>query len=814
MFKTRSRKIIKDVRARRGRSALIIIAITIGVFGVATLVGLTDILISQLEGDLDKDAIAMTKVYVALPEGQVSAEENSAYLEKLAALPGVEHVEGQAVYPVSWRQTDADDFSDSNLISFTEPFGEVDLEPVSRVIEGRYPAPNVGEIAIERRFADKYGLDVGDSMVFRQPGAEEAEQPWEIVGIVFHPYYVMSPAINEEIVAEENIYANYTDAQQITGFPGLSSIMARYDKVETARDENDRFMQALNEETPYVPVWSYFDDPDDYFLIEQVTLTTDVLDMLAIVAILVSGFLVANVINTIVLEQKQQIGIMKSLGANRWDSLFIYIGMALFYGIVGTLFGILLALPAAATLAQSLAPQAKTYIEGFEVSSRGILIGAILGLLVPVLSSLIPVYNGTRISVLDAITDLGISFNWGKSRFSRWIGRLPLPITVRQALSNIAQKKSRLALTVFTLTLAVSAFMGVTAVFGSLMDTMDDMFATFNFDATFTPQTAQDFTRVQSLIMENIEEAENVYAGYSTSVELEGYESGDPLTEGSSQIEAFGIDPASPVIQFDLEEGTGWEDDATREGVVLTRALADKLGKDAGDMVHVTISGQEYEYKIIGVDSYPNDLLYFRWQELASLAGFVDANGTPLPGTFYVDLRGEPDVAEVDTVIEDIRQLMLAEDIQGTFSNQPEYEEGQLEQVSLISVIFNITSALMALIGAVGLLTTLSMAVVERQKEIGVMRSIGAGSTTIVAQFLVEGVLVGFIAWLAAIPLSVGLGYLLYGAMAGDSAFVFHYPPDVVLLGLVGVLVIAAAASIYPSMSAARRTVSDILRYK
>jgi putative ABC transport system permease protein len=128
-------------------------------------------------------------------------------------------------------------------------------------------------------------------------------------------------------------------------------------------------------------------------------------------------------------------------------------------------------------------------------------------------------------------------------------------------------------------------------------------------------------------------------------------------------------------------------------------------------------------------------------------------------------------------------------------------------------MIFNIVSFVLALVGAVGLLATLSMSVLERQKEIGVMRSIGAGSGTIVSQFLVEGVLVGVIAWLTALPLSVGLGFGLI-AMLDFSEFNFSYPPQVAFLGLFGVILIAAVASIWPSVSAARRTVSDILRYQ
>jgi putative ABC transport system permease protein len=129
-------------------------------------------------------------------------------------------------------------------------------------------------------------------------------------------------------------------------------------------------------------------------------------------------------------------------------------------------------------------------------------------------------------------------------------------------------------------------------------------------------------------------------------------------------------------------------------------------------------------------------------------------------------------------------------------------------------MIFQLASAVMAAVGAIGLLATLSMAVFERQKEIGVMRSIGARSLTIITQFQVEGILIGVIAWLLALPLSYLLALALMDSLGFAEFFEFHYPLWVTGLGLVGIVIIAALASLWPSIAASRKTVSDILRYQ
>ena len=771
MIKTRTRKIFGDIMARKGRTALVVLSIVIGVFGVVTLVGMNDLVVSQLNEDMNPDEITMTHVYVISQGQPITMEENRAFLDSLSKLPGVQVVEGQAIYLADWKRAEEasdvnSDFETGNILAFTEPFGEVKLEPPSRLVEGRYPQPGKNEIAVEQRFVEEYGVNIGDKLVFRElTGGGSEPQEWEIVGLVFHPYFTISVAVGDNIEPANNIYAAYEDAQQIAGFPGLSSFYARYPSVDEAKVSLNQFLEAVSTETPYIPVFSWVDNPDDSFIIGQVQSVTGVMNVLAALAMIVSGFLVTNVINSIVIEQKRQIGLMKSLGASRWDNFFIYAGMALIYGIIGTFFGVLLGIPTALLLAKALDSLALTYISGFQVSIVAVVLGIVMGLLIPVLASLIPVFNGTRVTILDAMTDFGISSNWGKTRLSRFIGRLPLPINIRQAFSNIAQKKGRLVLTGITLTLAVGAFMGVTAVFTSLGTQIDAIFDTFNYEISMSPQKAQDFEELRTLITENVDGVEDVFAGYGVAVAVEGYESTDPISQGSNQLSGFGIDTTSPVIQFTLDEGTGWSEDPTRQGVVLTGGLADKLKKGVGDSVVVSVAGQSHEYEIIGVDTFPFDFIYFDWQELATIAGFVDDENKPLPGTFYVSLTGNPTVEDVDHVIEQMTTVMLANGIQGVYNNQPKTEEEQAASLDLFSLILNMTSGVMAAVGAIGLLAALSMAVYERQKEIGVMRSIGAGSTTIVTQFLVEGILVGILAWIVAVPLSFGIGRVLAGGI-------------------------------------------------
>ncbi len=817
MLRTRSRKILRDILSRKGRTVLVVLSILVGVFGVTVMVSLSDLITRQLKADLKSEQISHNHVYVVAPGGTITLDDNLVYFDHIRQLPNVVDVEGQAVYPVYWQKAGAEnraEYSDGFIVAFTEPFGQVNLEPIARVTQGRYPNPGVNEIAVEQRFADAHGIGVGDQLAFRPLGNSSDLVPaWTVVGLVLHPYFTISPALGDQIPPEDAVYANYADAQQIVGFPGLTAIHLRYTSLNAAKEGAEALSALLAADTPYVAISNFYDDPDSNFLLDVVSQVTNVFAALGAIAMVVSGFLVTNVINTIVLEQKKQIGVMKSLGATFWDMLVVYAGIALIYGVIGTLLGVLIAIPIAGWMAESLATYAFTYINGIHLSAVGIGVGVIMGLLVPVLAAFLPVLNGTRVTILQAITDLGISSNWGKSRISRLIGRLPFPRTIIHALSNLWQKKGRLVLTGLALTFAVAAFMGTTAEVTSLRDVIDSIYNSTNFEIGVAPLQAQDTATLTHLILDNMPEAEAVYPGGTVAVGLAGYESSDTFNEGSNQAQVLGIDPANPPLNFALIAGTGWQNDPNQQGVIISRTIASSLGNSVGDTLHFSYGDRSADYAIIGVQDYPFDQVYMDWRALATLTGYTDAAGQPLAGYFFVNLKGDPGINAVDRQMDRLAAILNANSIQATLVNQIKTQDNGAQSINVFGIMFNTMSAVMAAVGAIGLLAVLSMAVYERQREIGVMRSVGAGSWTIMSQFLVEGVLVGVAAWIAAVPLSYGLGYGLNQVLPFDYV-TYVFPPMVLAIGLAGVVLIAGVASLWPSLAASRKTVSDILRYQ
>ncbi len=104
----------------------------------------------------------------------------------------------------------------------------------------------------------------------------------------------------------------------------------------------------------------------------------------------------------------------------------------------------------------------------------------------------------------------------------------------------------------------------------------------------------------------------------------------------------------------------------------------------------------------------------------------------------------------------------------------------------------------------------------ERTREIGVMRAIGASSRSIAGLFIGEGLLLGLLSWLIALPLSLPAGYLMTRALGAaiNGEIVFHYTPTGAGYWLVIITVLAIAASWLPAQGATRVSVRESLAYQ
>ena len=124
---------------------------------------------------------------------------------------------------------------------------------------------------------------------------------------------------------------------------------------------------------------------------------------------------------------------------------------------------------------------------------------------------------------------------------------------------------------------------------------------------------------------------------------------------------------------------------------------------------------------------------------------------------------------------------------------------------------------LIAAVGALGLMGTMSTNVLERTREIGVMRAIGASDGAVQRIVVVEGILIGLLSWLVGGALAYPVGALLSGAVGRvlfQASLPYTFSASGVFTWLAIVIVLAGVASFLPAWNASRLTVREVLAYE
>jgi putative ABC transport system permease protein len=137
--------------------------------------------------------------------------------------------------------------------------------------------------------------------------------------------------------------------------------------------------------------------------------------------------------------------------------------------------------------------------------------------------------------------------------------------------------------------------------------------------------------------------------------------------------------------------------------------------------------------------------------------------------------------------------------------------------IDVVIIFLLIMAILTAFVGSMGLTGAMSINVLERTREIGVMRAIGAVDVAIMRSVIIEALIIGLISWILAIGLSFPIGYFLLkiiGESLLDSPIALSFTPLGILLWLAIVIILSVFASIMPARNAARLTINEVLAYE
>jgi putative ABC transport system permease protein len=332
----------------------------------------------------------------------------------------------------------------------------------------------------------------------------------------------------------------------------------------------------------------------------------------------------------------------------------------------------------------------------------------------------------------------------------------------------------------------------------------------FNFDAMLTLDRAYRSEKVQheALSVPGITQTDVWLQLPARRVRPDGSES------GMMYMFAPHVGDSSLIRSPAISEGR-WLTPEDDNAVVVPSALfQDEPDLGVGKEIVLKIYGKEQSFKIVGtfLGSTFASIIYANYDYLARVANRVGEADALLVRTQAHDAASVQ--AQSEALERHLERVGLRVSTVTTLPNEKAEAEVSFDAIVALLLVMAI---LLALVGGLGLMGTMSINVLERTREIGVLRAIGAPNRGVAQVFILEGITIGLLSWclgsLLAIPMSQALNAAVGGAMMG-APLTYSYSMPGLWAWLAVVLVLSALASLIPARNASGMTVREVLAYE
>lgn len=538
------------------------------------------------------------------------------------------------------------------------------------------------------------------------------------------------------------------------------------------------------------------------------------LALLAFFSVFLSGFLVFNAMAALFAQQIQYIGIMKGIGAQRRTIVQMYMVFILIFSLVAMAIAIPTSARAWASLSSFFSERMNYYVSGgFRYVPFAVILQLIIGLILPQAAGFLPTLRASKISVQEAITETGIVSGQSKKgwidRLLEKFKRLSRPVLI--AIRNTFRRKSRLILTLITLSLGGALFIASFNVRASLEAYVDQISkyiladVSIDFERNYRIDEIEKF----ALAIPGVQFVEPRGGAYCQLINENG--------EAADNVEMLGAPPQSKLIEPVLIKGR-WLIPGDENAIVLNEAfIARYPNLDIGDTLTLYVNHREVDWTIVGFFQFiGNDsfMVYVPLDHLNEVTGNTNqATNFQIVAAPQVKQAGQVDAlaADVDAYFRE-RGFHIS-----SASSSDSLVGNATLGLDTLTIFLLIISGLNALVGSIGLTGTMSMNVMERTREIGVMRAIGATDGQVMRQVIIEGTLIGLLSWVIAFalafPLSSFMAFIVNTSIFGvNGSNSFTATGFLIWFGIVGVL--SLVASILPARNAARLTIREVLAYE
>ncbi len=797
LIKPRWSKVISDLWDNKTRTLLVVSSIAVGVFSIGMIMTAYAI----LGNDMNASFAAQNPAHIDITTDLFDDD----FIRVIQRVEGVASVEGRRT--ISVRGTNDDITWQSLKIIAVD-----DFETMGANLLGAHEgaqSPGVREMVVTENFMITSGYEVGDMIKIELPDGSTHTLP--LVGLV-----IDQVTDSGDVAAVPNLYVTRETLKSLGMTDDFNHLYVRV----TGTGGNEAFIETVAEliedriERNNRNVYrTKTQISTKHPMASMILAVLGVLGALGGLIMVLSSSLIINTLNALLTQHMRQIGIMKLIGGRSTQILGMYMSLIFSYGVIALATAIPLGAAAGYGLASFMADMLGSKLLGFRFIPAAIIAQTLLSFLIPIGAGFFPVNKGSKINVRQAISnDRPIAQSDKTSLFDRlisflsWISR-PILLSIR----NTFRQKGRLLLTIFTLTIAGSIFIAVFNVRDSMENMMDMLFAHFMGDVTIGFSEPYPISRIEQIVLP--------IPGVAG---LEGWGGARAAVwdENDDVVVSFNIVAAphdTELLKVDMIAGR-WLEPGEENAVVMADSIFDTYPDlEPGDKLLVKMPGHlEEDWEIVGIFRFVSmvgDPLAY-----ADFDFIADQTNTQSQSMSYRVITKEH-TRESQLAISNFLDEYLKDrgfNISGVEAGI-QLQEDNTKSINIMVVFLLIMALLTAVVGSIGLTGTMGMNVLERTREIGVMRAIGAVDFEIIKSVVIEGVIIGLITWVLAIgvsfPISAALLNIISTSMMGSSMeLVFTAQGIVYWLGVV--IGLSFFASILPARNASRLTIREVLSYE
>ncbi len=796
-------KLARDVQLTPGRIAMMLLAIAAGVFGLATMFSSYTILTREIRqnylatnpasamlkiDNIDADLIKAIRNFPGIAAAQASAKLDA----KLQLPDGVFH-------PISLFIVD--DFKELRINSI---FPEA----------GAWP-PQPGTILLEKESLQKLQLKIGANLQIKI--ADGSLRQVTVSGSAHDPAMPVPSMSAYAYATPDTMRAlGFTDSLRDLKIT-VSNKPFDIDAIEQTASALALWIQQQGHVVEHIRIPPPGEHPHQLIM-------TAILGMLLVfsgIALILSAVLTATIIDGMLAQQVRQIGVMKTIGARSSQIAALYFSFVLIIGVLATCIGA----PAGLAAGRAFSNVILVSMLNFTMNSGAVpayvyLALVLAGVLIPLCMAAVPIIKATHVSAQAAMTDFGTARSYvDRKNILSWMAYVPgLDRSMIMALRNSFRRRDRLLLTLTLLATAGAMFISSLNVRKASQEHLVEAAAERHYDLEIYLAKPEDRQKITQLI--NAVPGVKLVEAWSSSAVARHRPDGLNIERtypdgGHGSLNVTAIPEGSQLISLRMQSGNWLADGVSgAESVVLNdKALESFPHVKIGDSISLGVHGNAATLRVIGIarQKMTGAMAYVSSATYAKMTGQNELYKS------YRIVMNQHDSKNIDALSKEIDATLGRQEIRVSASiteNMLRQEVDAHFDLLVNALLF--ISILMALVGALGLGSSMSTNVAERTREFGIMRSIGASSVVVMRNVIAEGLFIGLMSWciaiILALPLSAAIGAFL-GNLLFDEAFPLVISPTTLWIWLCIVASASIMASAFPAWKASRLSIRETFAY-